>query len=155
MAKTASQNALERKIFSFLECHNMCVLCTIDDNDFPRGSPMEYWVVKPNIFLAAAEGRKLDNIRRDNRVCVAVYAQFEENFNRMQGVQIFGRAQIINYGKPAYAKAFERKGYFGIDLKKNPRYTHLIKVVPDFIEYIESELAKDVIKTKRTWRRKE
>ncbi|MDO8340333.1 MAG: pyridoxamine 5'-phosphate oxidase family protein [Candidatus Burarchaeum sp.] len=152
MAKAVSQNALKRKIFSFLERHSMCVLCTMDDNGYPRGSPMEYWAIMPNIYLVAAEGRKLDNIRRDNRVCIAAYAPYEENFNVMQGVQIFGRARIIKYGEPAYAKEFEHRGYFGIDLRKNPRYTHLIKVVPDFIEYIDSKLAKDVVKTKRIWR---
>ena len=154
MAKSSSRNALKRKIFSFLECHNMCVLCTKDDNGYPRGSPMEYWAIMPNIYMVAAKGRKLDNIRRDNKVCIAVYAPPEEDFERMQGVQIFGRARIIKYGDPAYAKEFEHRGYFGIDIRKNPRYTHLIKVVPDFIEYIESKLAKDVIKTKCTWRRR-
>jgi nitroimidazol reductase NimA-like FMN-containing flavoprotein (pyridoxamine 5'-phosphate oxidase superfamily) len=150
MAQKKSKS-LEADIFHFLRTHTMCTLCTVDSDGAPRASPMEFWTNRPYIYLMSLKSKKLENMERDNRVSLAVYDQFEKDFTRLRGVQIFGTAEIIPHGTKKYEKQFEHSGYFGID-PKDPRYVNLVKITPKRMDMIDSKLPKDILKTKRIWR---
>ncbi|MFA6036166.1 MAG: pyridoxamine 5'-phosphate oxidase family protein, partial [Candidatus Micrarchaeia archaeon] len=128
MAQKTSKS-LQEAIFRFLDTHSMCTLCTVDSDGAPRASPMEFWTNRPYIYLMSLKSRKLENIERDGRVSIAVYDQFEKDFTRLRGVQIFGTAEVIPHGTKKYEKQFEHRGYFGIS-SKDPRYVNLVKITP-------------------------
>ncbi len=77
------------------------VLSTVDQDNQPYGTPVNYAVVDNSIFIhSATEGHKLENIRSNSNVSFCVVGKTEllpEQFStRYESVIVFGAASILD-----------------------------------------------------------
>ncbi len=114
------------------------VLSTVDQDNQPYGTPVNYAVVDNSIFIhSATEGHKLENIRSNSNVSFCVVGKTEllpEQFStRYESVIVFGAASILD----------------GEKQKRAALKALLAKYSPDHlksgVEYINKSLNKVVV----------
>jgi general stress protein 26 len=138
-----SQEHLLEKINTFLKQKDTAALAT-HGNEI-RVSPVKYYMdVNHNIFIHSNGGDKFNNIEKNHNVCLLVSTEFEEDLNKIKGVQVFGHCEVGENGSPLFAEA-ER--FCPWELFDNN--STIIKVTPDYMVY------KDGINedgSKQVWR---
>jgi len=105
-----SQDELLERILGFLKGQTMCTLCTCNNN-IPRATPLEYYNNGTTLYIVAHPGQKIDNIKANPQVSVAIYNEAQPiwtdggNWLGANGVQITGRARVIHDDDPEYFEA--------------------------------------------------
>lgn len=156
--KTALPRAeLERRIERVLTLTNIGYLGTLG-TDGPIVSPLEFYADGFTVYVfPQPNSPKLRAMQRDPRVCLAV-ANPMAGWASALGCQLFGRAQLLDPGTPAWergmqvfkwpASAFE----IGRPLKEPPR-GQLMKLEPERIVYTEHFLRRDGYAPRQIWKR--
>lgn len=149
---------LEDRVQQLLGTTNMCVLATTDANGQPIASPIEYWADGLDIYILPDPGTpKLKAMQRDPRVCVAVHGAYH-GWHSARGVQLFGRAEIIEVGAPGWEHGMrvfrwtEWASDLGMDTTK-PMQRQVVKIVVDKMLYTETWLWKLGYSAKQRWLR--
>ena len=94
-----SRDEIEKLILDFLHEHGedyfTCALATCWENE-PRNTPIDGRNDGLNIYFVADPGGKLDNIRRNPQVCLAIFNPCGERlYEKRAGSADVGKAQII------------------------------------------------------------
>jgi len=147
-----SKAEIEQSMLEFLKEHGencfTCSLATCFENE-PRNTPVDARNDGLNMYFVADPGGKVENIRRNPRVCLAVFIPVGKGYmTNARGLQMWGKAQIIT--KEADPEEFE-KGFLTIRLDEISRSLNkqpfpkeakqnltIVKVVPHKISYFIS-----------------
>ena len=79
---------------------------------------------------------------RDNKnVSMAIYDEYS-GFGNLSGLQIQGTAELIPAGNDEYFQVMDYKKLPHDDFDKMERPMHLIKVMPQSMDYLNSNLKK-------------
>ena len=152
MTMEKSKDEIEKLILEFLDEHGedyfTCALATCWENQ-PRNTPIDARNDGLNMYFVADPGGKLENIRRNPDVCLAVFIPVGKGYMaNARGLQMWGKAHIITMGEdPA---EFE-KGFNIIRLDEismvsrnmpfpeaaKPKVT-MVKIIPHKISYFVS-----------------
>ena len=94
-----SKAEIEQSILEFFKEHGenyfTCTLATCHDNE-PRNTPIDARNDGLNMYFVADPGGKLENIRKNPRVCLAVFIPVGKGYmTNARGLQMWGKAQII------------------------------------------------------------
>lgn len=139
------ENGLEEKILKgeidkFLLSHNTLSLTTGSTLGL-RCTPIEYSYYKGNIYLLSEGGEKFAHLLLSDEVCISIYDNYT-GFDKLSGMQIKGKAEILDKDTEEYLYVVEEKGLtsdkinaFGIDM-------NIIRVKPEIIEFLSSEFKK-------------
>jgi general stress protein 26 len=147
-----SNTEKEKIILDFLQEHGekyfTCALATCWENQ-PRNTPVDARNDGLNMYFSADQGGKLENIRKNPNVCLAVFIPLGKgDMKNARGLQMWGKAQIITMEENP--EEFE-KGFRIIKLdeifmlSKNmpfpeeakPKIT-MVKIVPHRIYYYDA-----------------
>jgi len=93
MEKTREE--IEKDIIDFLEGGGYCALGTCKDN-IPRVTPVSFESEGMTLWIVADPGGKIENIKANPKVSVAVYSRIEDDKDNIS-LQIFGNAELITY----------------------------------------------------------
>jgi hypothetical protein len=150
MEKTKAE--IEQLILEFLAEHGeeyfTCAIATCIDNE-PRNTPIDARNDGLNMYFSADPGGKLANIRKNPKVCLAVFIPVGKLYMKnARGFQMWGTAHIIDREKEPeeFQKAFDI-----IRLEEIAKVStghpfpeafipklNLVKIVPDKISYFVS-----------------
>lgn len=125
-----------------LEGGNYGILCTVDQDGQPYGTPLHYVYCEGNIYFhAATEGTKLDNIRHNPNVCFTVVTSAKvepEKFSTIyESVMAFGKASLTNDAEKVkmlmelvkkYSPAYVKEGEAYIESAKDSAVVVKIEV---------------------------
>ena len=147
---------LEDRVEQLLGSTTMCTLATVDGDGQPIASPIEYYADGLNLYMLPDPGTpKLKAMQRDPRVCVAVHQAYH-GWHSARGVQIFGRAEIIEPHAPGWDRGMEvfRWHEWVRDLGGDPGKTferQVAMIVPEKMLYTETWLWKLGYSAKQRW----
>ena len=157
--KVLPRARLEDRIEQLLGSTNMCVVATTGKTGQPIASPIEYYADGLDVYMLPDPGTpKLKAMQRDPRVCVAVHGAYH-GWHTARGLQIFGRAQIIEPHAPGWKRGMEIFRWhewmsdLGMDARK-PFERQVCRIVADRILYTDTWLWKQGYKAKQEWERK-
>jgi general stress protein 26 len=147
MDKTKAET--EKIILDFLQEHGedyfTCALATCSDNH-PRNTPVDARNDGLNMYFVADGGGKIDNIKKNANVCLAVFMPVGKGYMKnARGLQMWGRAQIITFEEQPeeFQKGFNTirldeisRASFGKPFpdEAKPQIT-IVKIVPQKIAY--------------------
>jgi len=149
MGKTLHRREIERLVLELLKGEPTCVMATCRD-DVPRASTVEFFPSGTTLYVLTEGGRKVENVRRNPQVSVAVHAPFT-GWKNVRGVQITGTAEIAERGSPVFDEGLDayrdRRRLRQCDL---PEFITIIKITPVRIEYIDTSLQRKGFKVRHT-----
>ena len=150
--KALPREELEQNIIEFLASQKLCVLATAKDNA-PRATTLSYRVEGTTLYIGCRHGKKLENIRANPQVSVAIYAPMD-GWLSVKGVQITGQAKIVTDTDAECADAWKihnkaNAGKEGWDVP--PEGIILIVVESQKIELIETVLEERGYKIYQEW----
>ena len=141
MEKELDRRKLEHLISEFLKTQPTCVIATCSDS-IPRASTVEYFPVGLNIYILTEGGKKVENIKKNPRVSIAVSVPFI-GWENLRGLQITGAAEIGRKGSKIFNEGLEAyKNRRGLKKASLPDFINIIKVIPIEMDYIDTELQK-------------
>jgi hypothetical protein len=137
--KGLGREELEGLITGFLLSEPLCVLATCSEGS-PRASTVEFFPSGTTIYILTEGGRKLENIRKNPRVSVAVHGPFG-GWEGLRGLQITGTAETGRSGSEIFSEALSayrrRRGSGAASI---PDFMHAIRVRPARMEYLDTSL---------------
>jgi general stress protein 26 len=110
MRKEINRRKLESMICDFLKTQSTCVIATCSDS-IPRASTVEFFPVGLTIYIITEGGKKLENIRKNPGVSIALSAPFT-GWKGLKGLQMSGTAEIGRKGSAIFAegvKAYKKR----------------------------------------------
>lgn len=155
---TISNTEIENIIINFLHGHGenyfTCALATCSNN-MPRNTPVDARNDGLTMYFVADQGQKLENIRKNPRVCLAVFMPVGKGYMKnARGLQMWGTAQILTMKEnpEEFMKGTEvirideiSRTVSGGPLPYEVKATlNIIKVIPDKISYFDSTGDKPV-----------
>lgn len=135
------KDKLKKQLEDFLLSHNTCVLCTGHDGDV-RATPIEYLYHNESFYFFSEGGEKAAHLLINSNVSIAVNDSYK-GFQKLAGLQVTGKAEIVTFGSIEYMDAATAKGLNYENIKKLPVMMNLIKVKPVQYEFLYSELSKE------------
>jgi menaquinone-dependent protoporphyrinogen IX oxidase/uncharacterized protein YhbP (UPF0306 family) len=132
---------LKMAIDEFLTSHNTCTLATCHSNRV-RSTPIEYNYHNGFLYLLTEGGEKFANLLLNKNVSVSVYEDFK-GMNSLKGMQITGKASLVDSGEEEYKGVLEFKGLNIEFIKSLPIKMNMIKIAPDKIEFLNSQFKID------------
>ncbi|MCI1749912.1 MAG: pyridoxamine 5'-phosphate oxidase family protein [Megasphaera cerevisiae] len=120
--------AVFQAIEAFLLKHNTGVLATGWEGQV-WSTPIEYMYYEGKIYMFSEGGKKFSNLYRNNQVSFSVFDPFID-FSHLAGLQIDGKARMIEPDDEEYALLAAAKGIAGNRLKKMPVILHIIEITP-------------------------
>jgi len=139
--KELPRKELEKYIVDFLGSHSICTLAT-SKNDKPRATTVEYHNKGMDLFMVGQMGVKIENIRANPNVSVAL-CMAPNSWLNVKGMQITGKAKILTPSDPDYESALTVYNWqilsdeLGFDVKEHPKYLRIIKIEPEKIEILD------------------
>jgi len=137
---------LEAHIAGMLKTLTMCTLVTSKD-DVPRGTPLEYFSDRLTLYISPDPGTKVENIKANPNVAVSIYnnvhPDWENEWQKVWGLQISGRGELYDEGAPEYTYGREIINFesflraLGLDPKEWPKGRKILKVTPSKISLFE------------------
>ena len=123
------------------------VLSVIGDDDYPYGSPMNYWYNEEdgNIYFHSGKvGHRLDSLRKHDKVSFCIFDQgYREEGDwalNITSVIVFGRMELIDdvdtvveISSKLSHKYTNDDAFINSEIKKFARGTMLLKLVPEHI----------------------
>lgn len=138
----------KEEIMELLKGGEYGILSTIGENGYPYGVPVNYVYIDNAIYFhCAVEGKKLDNLRNDNKVSFCVVGEtciLPEQFStKYESVIIFGRANEIYDDEKNMAMLEILNKYSKEYLEKGKQYIKnadaKVKVIKINIEHISGK----------------
>lgn len=127
-------------IEEFVKAHNTCALATGSDG-FVRCTPIEYNYVNGAFYMFSEGGLKFKALCDNKNVSMAIYDEYC-GFDNLGGLQIQGTAELIPAGTDEYFQVMDHKKLPHDAFDKMEQPMHLIKVTPQSMDYLNSELKK-------------
>ena len=121
----------------YLQAHNTCALAT-GAGDFVRCTPIEYSWHDGCFWMFSEGGQKFRALAQNPNVCLAVFDPYT-GFASLHGVQVTGRAELVEPFSPAYLAHAEYKKLSRAFLEKLQSPMHLIRVWPRRMECLVSD----------------
>ncbi len=121
----------------FISANNVCALAT-GSGSFIRCTPIEYAYHDGALWMFSEGGLKFRGLKDNRNVSIAICNNRYEGFGKLNGMQIYGTAEIIEPFSEEYIRAAEYKKIPVEMLKKLQPAMHLIKVVPQEIDILNS-----------------
>ncbi len=90
--------------------HRNCLVLATSYEDEPRATPLEFFNEGLTIYIIAEPGGKIANIKRNPRVCAAIYEQPLDHSKTQSSMQIWGKAELITVrnDKKTYMEKVEK-----------------------------------------------
>lgn len=128
---------LKSAIEDFLLSHNTCTLST-GTKDCVRGTPIEYSYKNGCVYFVTEGGMKFANLLLNNNVSISIYDSYS-GMGKLSGMQLSGKAYILENGSLEYKKVFELKNIPYEQILKLPIIMNVIKVKIDMVEFLCSK----------------
>ncbi|KHD38756.1 hypothetical protein NL50_04460 [Clostridium acetobutylicum] len=138
--KECPNKLLKDKIEEFFLKHNTCTLCSCSEGR-TIGTPIEYIYENGFMYFITEGGRKYFNILKNDKVLISVYEEYS-GFNRLNGYQCFGKAEVIEDYSKEYEYAIAMKKLNLNNIKRLNIMLHVIKVKLERVDVISSEMKK-------------
>lgn len=103
-----SPSKLKQHIEKFLGSHKYCTLCTAY-GERVRGTVVSYKYHDRHMYIVCEGAAKFANLILNDNVCIALYAPYQGG-RRPAGIQLTGKAKILDPASDAYRRMMEIKG---------------------------------------------
>ena len=130
------QSELRAVVEEYLGANNTCALATGAGEEV-RCTPIEYSWHDGCFWMFSEGGRKFRNLARNPQVSLAVFDRYE-GFGKLRGVQVTGRAELVEPFSEAYLAHAAYKGISEAFLRGLKSPMHLIRVRPTRMECLFS-----------------
>lgn len=131
---------LKNSIDKFIEEHNTCTLAT-GYNGFIRATPIEYMYIDGDLYFITEGGLKFNGILQNPNVSIGIYESYT-GMSDLKGLQIQGKAEIIEIESIEYKKIMKKKKLDEEKLKNFPVNLNMIKVKINRFEFLNSDFKK-------------
>lgn len=108
-----SREELEKEILEFLDStscipdpnpgphscgtiHRTSLVLATSHNDEPRATPLEFFHEGFTLYIFGEPGGKIANIKRNSKVCAAIYQQPLDHSKVQRSLQVWGTAELIS-----------------------------------------------------------
>ncbi len=108
-----SRAELEKEILEFLDStscipdpnpgphscgtiHRTSLVLATSHNDEPRATPLEFFHEGFTLYIFGEPGGKIANIKRNSKVCAAIYQQPLDHSKVQRSLQVWGTAELIS-----------------------------------------------------------
>lgn len=135
-------------IDAFLGSHKTCALATVSEDGIPRATPIEYlW--REGAFLFFSEGGlKFRGLTGEAPVSLCVYDEYE-SMSSVKGLQVRGRARLLEPGSTEWTTAFRERGVDPAALAKRRITLNAFRVEPDLFELLDATLRAEHVDTRQ------
>jgi uncharacterized protein YhbP (UPF0306 family) len=144
----ADTKMLMSEIEAFIDKNDTCALAT-GFGEFVRCTPIQYTYHDSAFWLFTEGGEKFISLEHNKNVCIAIFDKFS-GFGHLKGMQISGTAQIIETFSEQYIKAANFKKLPIEALRKMPEPIHLIKIIPEKIDFLNSDFKKQGLDSRQS-----
>lgn len=107
-----------------------------------RCTPIEYNFVDNHFYFFSEGGLKFRGCKKNKHVGMAIYEPYN-GFGNLKSLQIEGMANLVEPFSEEYLKVMEYKKIPETSMRNLPQPMALIKVVPEFFDYLDSDLKKE------------
>jgi len=76
--------------------HRTSLVLATSYDDEPRATPLEFFNEGLTIYIFGEPGGKIANIKRNPKVCAAIYEQPLDHSKTQRSLQMWGKAELIN-----------------------------------------------------------
>ena len=128
---------LRAMVEEYVEANNTCALAT-GTGDYVRCTPIEYSWHDGCFWMFSEGGKKFIGLATNPHVCLAIYDRYE-GFGKLHGMQVMGRAEVVEPFSEAYNDHAAWKKISMEFLRKLPTPMHLIRVRPSRIDCLFSD----------------
>lgn len=129
--------ALREMAEAYIRSNNTCALAT-GTGDYVRCTPIEYSWHDGCFWMFSEGGKKFVGLAANPNVCLAIFDRYE-GFGRLRGMQVTGRAELVEPFSEAYLTHAAYKGVSEEFLRKLKSPMHLIRVRPTRMECLFSD----------------
>ncbi len=135
------KSELLQAVEDYIKANNTCALAT-GFGTFIRCTPIEYTFLEGAFYMFSEGGQKFVGLEDNDNVCLAIYDQYE-GFTKLKGMQITGKASLIEFDSTEFEKLVAYKNIPLATLRKMSHPMHLIKVVPSRIDFLNGDFKKE------------
>ena len=131
------QARLQDVIEDYIRANNTCALAT-GAGTYVRCTPIEYSYHDSCFWMFSEGGKKFIGLAENPHVCLAIYDKYD-GFGKLHGVQIMGRAELVEPFSEVYIAhaAFKKIPLAALEKLSSPM--HLIRVYPTRIDCLFSD----------------
>lgn len=127
---------LQAMVEDYIRANNTCALAT-GAGAYVRCTPIEYSYHDGCFWMFSEGGKKFIGLAENPQVCLAIYDKYE-GFGRLCGMQVMGRAELVEPFSETYIAHAAFKKIPLAALKKLDSPMHLICVHPTRIDCLFS-----------------
>ena len=138
--KKADRETLTAKAEAFLTAHNTCALATGHGTQV-RCTPLEYTYWEGCFWILSEGGEKFRNLKVNQNVCLAICDGYT-GFGTLAGMQVTGRAQMIEPWSTLYCALLAYKNIPESALRGLDHPMYLIRVLPSHIDFLHTDFKK-------------
>ena len=143
------EDKLKERILNFLKEQTMCTIAT-SLGDTPRATLLEYYSEGTTLYIGADPGKKIENIKTNPRVSIAVYNIVHpdwlgDDWKSIKAARITGEATVLDPDDPESIRA--RKEIIrwqpfaeALGMSEPPKGSRVIRVEARQIDYYEFAL---------------
>ena len=131
------KDRLRAMLEDYLSANNTCALAT-GTGGYVRCTPIEYSWHDGCFWMFSEGGKKFVGLDENPNVCLAIYDKYE-GFGKLHGVQVMGKAELIEPFSQAYLDHAAYKKISLAFLKNLKSPMHLICVHPTRIDCLFSD----------------
>ncbi len=136
-SKKMPAQALWEAAEQYITANNTCAMATAAGS-FVRCTPIEYAWHDGAFWMFTEGGKKFVGLEANSNVCLAIYDSYS-GFGKLKGMQISGKAWVVEPFSEEYVNAAEWKKIPLQALKDLPFTMNLIKVVPIELDFLNSD----------------
>ena len=134
-AVKVDRETLQKEIEAYIQENNTCALAT-GAGEFVRCTPVEYSYHDGAFWIFSEGGEKFAALEKNKNVCLVIFDKYQ-GFGNLKGIAV-----MPEYFSEEYVHAAELRKIPVAALKKLPHPMNLIKIIPDKIEFTNSEFKK-------------
>ena len=99
--------------------HRTSLVLATSHDDEPRATPLEFFNEGLTIYIFGEPGGKIANIKRNPKVCAAIYEQPLDHSKTQGSIQIWGKAELITIrsDKKTYMEKVKKWNLFEVGKK--------------------------------------
>lgn len=141
---------LKKAIEQYIEANNTCALATGCDGQI-RNTPIEYTYHDGAFWMFSEGGEKFIGLEKNKNVCLAIFDKYA-GFGALKGLQVQGTAEVVELFSEEYVAAAAFKKIPVEALKKLPQVMNLIKVIPERMDFLNSDFKKEGYGSRQEWK---
>lgn len=142
------KSRLKEMLEEYIQANNTCALAT-GTGDYVRCTPIEYSYHDGCFWMFSEGGKKFIGLAENTNVCLAVYDKYE-GFGKLHGIQVTGRAELIEPFSEIYNSHAAYKKIPLAALQKLSSPMHLICVHPTRMDCLFSDFKELGCSTRQT-----